>query len=331
MWPSLQGATNWFSRSYHPGLNMFYVSVREMGRLLLQDRCRVQAGHSVHGRRRAHTSRRSELWRDTRAGRKHRETAVGIPAALASVGGGDGHRRWPSIWRFERRQLLRSCCAHREGDVGMQTGGEIAANPIGFAIDGKEHVASAAGQTLVVVGFNSPCDGCRQLTTYPTARLGILPGSPEGHICYLIHESYAQPQRRRAEGIEAARIGRAFSRATTGCRSGSSNSRPEFWPLLKVNNSSGDLDEATLPKRTSFCGHECHDLRTERLNSRSIRQPVWSNGQPVRSVRQPVRSVRQPVRSVRIEGAVGVDGLFSVRFNRIDFWHYGPDRVGHQH
>src|SRR5205085_12210433 len=25
------GATNWFSPSYHPGLNMFYVSVREMG------------------------------------------------------------------------------------------------------------------------------------------------------------------------------------------------------------------------------------------------------------------------------------------------------------
>ena len=35
----------------------------------------------------------------------------------------------------------------------MQTGGEIVANPVGFSIDGKEHVAIAAGQTLIVFGL----------------------------------------------------------------------------------------------------------------------------------------------------------------------------------
>jgi alcohol dehydrogenase (cytochrome c) len=31
VWPSLQGATNWFSPSYNPINKLFYVAVREMG------------------------------------------------------------------------------------------------------------------------------------------------------------------------------------------------------------------------------------------------------------------------------------------------------------
>src|SRR5205085_9514111 len=34
----------------------------------------------------------------------------------------------------------------------VQTGGRIVANPVGFAIDGKEHVAIASGHSLIVFG-----------------------------------------------------------------------------------------------------------------------------------------------------------------------------------
>ena len=35
----------------------------------------------------------------------------------------------------------------------IQTGGSIAANPVGFLLDGKQHVAIAAGQSLMVFGL----------------------------------------------------------------------------------------------------------------------------------------------------------------------------------
>lgn len=37
----------------------------------------------------------------------------------------------------------------------IQTGGAIAANPVGFAIDGKQHVAAAAGQAPLVFGLGA--------------------------------------------------------------------------------------------------------------------------------------------------------------------------------
>jgi alcohol dehydrogenase (cytochrome c) len=41
----------------------------------------------------------------------------------------------------------------------FQTGGPIAANPISFLVDGKQHVAIAAGQALFVFGLQSAGSG----------------------------------------------------------------------------------------------------------------------------------------------------------------------------
>jgi hypothetical protein len=73
--------------------------------------------------------------------------------SLAALGGSDGHQRRTGVRRIERRKLLRAGCRTGKLLWEMQTGDEIVANPVGFVIDGKQHVAIAAGQTLIVFGL----------------------------------------------------------------------------------------------------------------------------------------------------------------------------------
>ena len=59
VWPSLQGATNWFSPAFDARRQLLFVPVREMGSTLLQGRGRVRARQAVHGRRRSRGGRRA--------------------------------------------------------------------------------------------------------------------------------------------------------------------------------------------------------------------------------------------------------------------------------
>jgi alcohol dehydrogenase (cytochrome c) len=44
VWPSLQGATNWFSPSYSPRTKLFYVAVREMGAYYFKGEAKYEPG-----------------------------------------------------------------------------------------------------------------------------------------------------------------------------------------------------------------------------------------------------------------------------------------------
>src|SRR5262245_57804487 len=49
VWPSLQGATNWFSPSYSPRTRLFYVAVREMGAYYFKGEAKYEPGTSFLG------------------------------------------------------------------------------------------------------------------------------------------------------------------------------------------------------------------------------------------------------------------------------------------
>ena len=153
VYPSLQGATNWFSPSYSPIAKTLYVPVREMGAYYYKSEAeykpgtffggggeRALAGDKAYGAIRA---------LDASNGKMKWEFRLLSPpwAGVLSTGGGlvfggsnegnfyalDGATGKP-LWDF-------------------QTGGGIAANPVSFLVDGKQRVAIAAGHALFVFGL----------------------------------------------------------------------------------------------------------------------------------------------------------------------------------
>ena len=49
VWPSLQGATNWFSPSYSPEIEMVYVAIREMGSVYYKGEAEYEPGKPFMG------------------------------------------------------------------------------------------------------------------------------------------------------------------------------------------------------------------------------------------------------------------------------------------
>jgi alcohol dehydrogenase (cytochrome c) len=153
VWPSLQGATNWFSPSFHPGLKMFYVSVREMGAYYFKSEAEYQPGTFFAGGG-ERTLPRDQNYGAVRAldaatGKLKWEFKLLSPpwAGVMATGGGlvfGGSQEG----NFYALDALTGKALWQ-----IQTGGPIGANPVGFLIDEKEHVAIAAGHSLIVFGL----------------------------------------------------------------------------------------------------------------------------------------------------------------------------------
>ena len=150
VWPSLQGGTNWFPPSYSPKTGLFYVSVREMGAIYYKREAEYVAGTPfMGGGERALES--DEAYGALRAldvttGKLKWEFRHQTPpwsGVMSTAGGlvfGGSNEGWffaldaqdgKPLWRF-------------------QTGGLIHSAPISFAVDGKQHVAIATNNALVV-------------------------------------------------------------------------------------------------------------------------------------------------------------------------------------
>jgi alcohol dehydrogenase (cytochrome c) len=153
VWPSLQGATNWFSPSFSPVTKLFYVSVREMGAYYYKGEAEYKPGSSftAGGERAIDGDQAYGAIRalEAETGRMKWEFRLHSPpwAGVLSTGGGvvfggsnEGNfyaldaRTGKPLWDF-------------------QTGGYITANPISFLINGKQHIAITAGNALFVFGL----------------------------------------------------------------------------------------------------------------------------------------------------------------------------------
>jgi alcohol dehydrogenase (cytochrome c) len=153
VWPSLQGATNWFSPSYSPATKFVYVAVREMSAYYHKGEAQYRPGSGfIGGGERALSGDKSSGWiraLEATTGKVQWEFPLHSPpwSGMLSTAGGlvfggsdEGNfyaldaKTGTPLWEF-------------------QTGGPIAANPISFAVDGHQYVAIPAGQALFVFGL----------------------------------------------------------------------------------------------------------------------------------------------------------------------------------
>ncbi len=154
VWPALNGATNWLSPSYSPLTKLFYVAARERGAYYYKSDVEFKPGTFFAGGGERPVDGDGKAWGAVRAleattGKLKWEFRLHTPAwsgALATAGGvvfaGANEGNFFALDAATGKPLW-----------DFQTGGPVVANPISFLIDGKQHVAIAAGGALFIFGL----------------------------------------------------------------------------------------------------------------------------------------------------------------------------------
>ncbi len=150
VYPSPEGATNWHSPAFSPATNLLYTAVREAGAVFYKLPATYRLGmlfsggswHPIQGEEARGAVRALQL----EDGKMKWEFPLHSPpwAGMLSTAGGlvfggtdEGHffaldaASGKLLWRF-------------------LSGGRITANPVTYMVDGKQQVAIASGQSLVV-------------------------------------------------------------------------------------------------------------------------------------------------------------------------------------
>lgn len=152
VWPSLQGATNWFSPSYNPQTGQFFVPNRRMGAVYYKADAEYTPGAPFLGG--------GEQALDG-------DQATGAIVALDAMTG-------EQEWEFELLTPPWSGVMATSGNLvfgssaegvffaldaasgnplwNFNSGAHIRTNPMGFAVDGNQRVAIIGGRTLFVFG-----------------------------------------------------------------------------------------------------------------------------------------------------------------------------------
>lgn len=154
VYPALNGATNWLSPSYSPKTGQLYVAVRERGAYYYKSDTAFKPGTFYAGGGERAVDGDGKAWGAVRAldalsGKLAWEFGLHSPAwsgVLATAGGlvfsGSNEGNFFALDAASGKALW-----------DFQAGGPVMANPISFAVDGKQHVAIPAGQALMVFGL----------------------------------------------------------------------------------------------------------------------------------------------------------------------------------
>jgi alcohol dehydrogenase (cytochrome c) len=153
IWPSLQGATNWFSPSYNPVTEQFFVATRLMGAVYYKADVEYEEGlpflgggeQALSGDDAAGAIRAL----DVLTGKQQWEFMLHSPpwAGVMATAGGlvFGGSNEGNVFALD--------AATGKALWDFQTGGAVRVNPMGFAVDGKQRVVSTGGNTLFVFGL----------------------------------------------------------------------------------------------------------------------------------------------------------------------------------
>ncbi|MEE2776252.1 MAG: PQQ-dependent dehydrogenase, methanol/ethanol family [Acidobacteriota bacterium] len=153
VYPSLQGATNWYSPSYSPQTELFYVAAREMGAIYFKSDVDFEEGTAYLGGGQRGLDG-DEAWGairalDVRTGEKRWEFRLPRPpyAGLMATGGG-------VVFGGTLEGNVFALDAETGAAVwDFQSGGPVRTNPMSFAVDGQQRVAIAGGNALFVFGL----------------------------------------------------------------------------------------------------------------------------------------------------------------------------------
>jgi alcohol dehydrogenase (cytochrome c) len=153
IYPSLQGATNWFSPSYSESTGMFYVSVREMGSLYFKKEVEYQPGKYFMG------------------GGEQLLPGDNAYGAVKALDPATGNLKWEFKLQSPPWSGVLSTAGGLvfggtvegnffalDAETGkskwqFQAGGPIGANPVSFSLNGQQRIAIASGNALIVFGL----------------------------------------------------------------------------------------------------------------------------------------------------------------------------------
>jgi len=153
VWPSLQGATNWFSPSYNPQTQQFFVPNRRMGALYFKaDVDYVPGQPFLGGGEQAldgDDASGAIISLDAITGELQWEFELLTPpwSRIMATGGG-------LVFGSSNEGQFFALDAEDGSPLwNFNTGAHISTNPMEFAVDGEQRVAVIGGQTLFVFGL----------------------------------------------------------------------------------------------------------------------------------------------------------------------------------
>ena len=153
IYPNIQGASNWYSPSYSPQTKFFYQAAREMGTYYYKGAMKYKpgeaftggGGRAVNGDDQFGAIRALDA---TTGALKWEFKLLSTPmAGVVSTAGG-------LVFGGSQEGNFFALDAENGKPLwDLQLGGEIRANPMSFAVDGRQYVAIAAGYSLFVFGL----------------------------------------------------------------------------------------------------------------------------------------------------------------------------------
>jgi alcohol dehydrogenase (cytochrome c) len=153
IWPSLQGATNWFSPSYNPQTEQFFVATRLMGSVYYKSDVEYEEGMPFYGGGEQALSGDEAAGAirslDVLTGKQQWEFMLHSPpwAGVMATAGGlvFGGSNEGNIFALDSKT--------GEPLWNFQSGGAVRTNPMSFAVDGKQRIVSTGGGTMFVFGL----------------------------------------------------------------------------------------------------------------------------------------------------------------------------------
>jgi len=153
VWPSLQGATNWFSPSYNPNTGQFFVPNRRMGAIYYKADVEYTPGAPfLGGGEQALDGDRATgaiVALDAMTGKQEWEFELLTPpwsGVMATAGG--------LVFGSSAEGVFFALDAAAGNPLwNFNSGAHIRTNPMGFAIDDNQRVAVVGGRTLFVFGL----------------------------------------------------------------------------------------------------------------------------------------------------------------------------------
>jgi alcohol dehydrogenase (cytochrome c) len=158
VYPSVGGGTNWFSPSYSPLTDLFYVTANEQGHIYFKGDDEYREGYFFNGggAQNIPASKRAEApWSAIRAlkpatgelvweFRMHSPSGAGLLSTAGGlVFGGTSEGHFLAVDAKSGRLLWR-----------FPTGARIGANPMTYMSEGKQHVAIPSGSALFVFALD---------------------------------------------------------------------------------------------------------------------------------------------------------------------------------